>query len=264
MLLSDSDALRLVSHDTWRRTLDSGLWCPVAPGWYRHSATPLTFAMQVRAGSAWLGTRGALFGSSALHWLGVELPEPASVSFVVPRSLRSIPKWMTVHTSRFWQTDDITRYRGVRTCAATRAIIDFAGEGASARELEHVIDDAISRRRTALNRLTQRLSGLSGRGRAGCALLRELLLDSGGESYLERRFLRLARDHGIPRPECQVVFKAGGTAVARVDFYFAAANVVVEVSGRRGHSSDSDGAETHGGATASRRQRPSWSSLPQT
>ena len=66
------------------------------------------------------------------------------------------------------------------------------------------------------------------------------LLDSGGESYLERRFLRLLRVNGLPRPECQVVFRRGGTTAARVDFRFPGRSVVVEVSGRLGHTSDRD------------------------
>ena len=42
------------------------------------------------------------------------------------------------------------------------------------------------------------------------------------------------------RLQCQTVFKADGATVARVDFYFRTASVVVEVSGRRGHTSDAD------------------------
>ncbi len=240
MLVSTSDALRHVSRSTWARAVDSGLWCLVAPGWYRHAATPLTFEIQVRAGSAWLGSRGALFGGTALRWLGVEIDAPMRAAFLVPRALRSIPNWMTVHTSQFWAADDVTRHRGVRTCTGTRAIVDLATEGASAHQLEQVIDDAIRLRRTAMARLRASLAVLSGSGRPGCVLLRELLLDSGGESFLERRFLRLMRDHGIPRPECQVVFKQDGATVARVDFFFPWAKLVVEVSGRRGHSSDLD------------------------
>ena len=70
--------------------------------------------------------------------------------------------------------------------------------------------------------------------------MRELLLDSGGESHLERRFLRLLRELGLPRPNCQVVFRRDNRTVARVDFQFPGTNVVVEVSGRLGHTSDSD------------------------
>lgn len=77
-----------------------------------------------------------------------------------------------------------------------------------------------------------------GRRRHGCALVRELLLDTGGESHLERRFLTLVRHAGLPRPSCQVTFRASTGRPLRVDFLFD--HVIVEVSGRLGHSSDTD------------------------
>ena len=42
------------------------------------------------------------------------------------------------------------------------------------------------------------------------------------------------------RPRTQVVFRAGGRHVARVDFLFDAFDVVVEVSGQKGHASPSE------------------------
>jgi hypothetical protein len=224
----------------WQRAQDRGLWLQVAPGAYRHAATPLTLDMQIRAGAAWLGKRGALWGATALTWLGVEVAPPATAAFLVPRSLRSIPNWAAIHTTTQWNDRDVILHRGVRTTTATRAILDFATSGASATELAAVIDSAIRHRRTSLPTLRRRLVDLSGRGRSGSRRLQELLLDSGGESYLERRFLRLLRAAGLPRPECQVVFKSKGRHVARVDFRFRDADVVVEVSGRLGHTSDRD------------------------
>ena len=81
---------------------------------------------------------------------------------------------------------------------------------------------------------------LRGRGRRGVVLLDELLVDSGGHSDLERRFLALVRSAGLPRPTCQRVFRRDGTTLARVDFSFEPSPVIVEVSGRRGHSSDAE------------------------
>lgn len=239
-LLFLNDPTTAIDGRRWQRAEDRGLWLQVAPGAYRHAATPLTLEMQIRAGSRWLGRRGALWGSTALAWLGVAVPPPATAAFVVPRSLRSIPNWAEVHTTKVWNPRDVILHQGIRTTTATRAILDFATTGASATVLAHTIDDAVRVRRTSLPNLRHRLHELSGSGRAGCRLLRELLLDSGGESYLERRFLRLLRTSGLPRPECQVVFKSNGQRAARVDFRFPAHDVVVEVSGRLGHTSDRD------------------------
>jgi len=116
----------------------------------------------------------------------------------------------------------------------------MATGSATARELERAVDSAFRLRRTAVNKLIDELELLSGRGRRGVVLMRELLLDSGGESVLERRFLRLVRASGMPRPVCQVVFRPGTGRVIRVDFCFRGSNLVVEVSGRLGHSTDRD------------------------
>lgn len=224
----------------WERAQTDGLWIQIAPGQFHHAATPLTFEMKVRAGAAWLGGRGALFGTTALHWLDVEVDEPPKAEFLVPRGRRSIPNWATIHTTTRWDTGDVINHDGVRTTSATRALLDYATQRPSAAELENAIDSAIRMRRTALTKVTARLAALRGPGRAGTGYLSELLLDSGGESHLERRFLRLMRGAGIPRPECQVIFRRSGQRVARVDFTFPATRTIVEVSGRLGHTSDRD------------------------
>ena len=73
-------------------------------------------------------------------------------------------------------------------------------------------------------------------------MLDELLLDTGGHSDLERRFLALVRQAGLPRPRCQRIFDRRKT-LARVDFSFEPKPVIVEVSGRRGHASDAERAK---------------------
>jgi very-short-patch-repair endonuclease len=65
-------------------------------------------------------------------------------------------------------------------------------------------------------------------------------VDAGGETRLERLFLQLVRRAGLPRPVTQRVIRADGRHVARVDFLFEAPRVVVEVTGRVGHSSPAD------------------------
>lgn len=238
-----TDAMRRAagfSDERWERSQAAGHWLQVTPGNYRHVAMPLTFDMQVRAGAAWLGTRGAMFATTALRWQGVDVREPDVAEFVVPRERRSIACWVRLHTTTGWVDTDVTRHRGLRTTTAARAIIDFAASKPSAHDLGQAIDSAIRLRRTAHSLLTQRLAELRGPGHTGGALLAELLLDSGGESYLERRFLSLLRLNGLPRPECQVVYRSDGRRIGRVDFTFHAQRVIVEVSGRLGHTSDRD------------------------
>ena len=88
--------------------------------------------------------------------------------------------------------------------------------------------------------LERRLSELRSQGRWGVRLLDRLLVDTGGHTMLERRFLEVAREAGLPRPTPQVIFQRDGRAYARVDFHFPPYDVVVEVSGRKGHSSPAE------------------------
>jgi len=76
-------------------------------------------------------------------------------------------------------------------------------------------------------------------GRPWIAILDAVLLDAGVHSWLEREFSKLVRRHGLPKPRTQVVHRTADIH-ARVDFEFTEQRVIVEVSGRRGHSSDAD------------------------
>jgi len=223
----------------WERLVRNDVWVPLAPGVWHHQATPVTWEMQVRAGAWWLGDQALLYGAAALRWCGVEAVASTAAEFLVPRSRRHVPPWLTLHTTLSWTRGDVLHKDGVRVSSVARAIIDLA-RSATARELEAVIDEAVRRRLTSVPTLTSRMKALEGRGRNGIVLLRELLLDSGGESFLERRFLQLMRQRGLPRPLTQVTSRPRSGRVIRVDFLFPGTSLVVEVSGRRGHSSDAD------------------------
>ena len=173
-----------LSPSQWERRRRSGLWLPIVPGVWRHAATPLTWEMKVRAGSRWLGREAGLYGMSALRWWGIDGCTTETVAFLTPRARRHLTPWLELHTSCDWPRGSVLTHRGVRTCDATRAIID-AARTHEASELAAAIDGAIRARRTSLPTLTARMTKLAGRNRIGIDLLRELLLDSGGESFLE-------------------------------------------------------------------------------
>ena len=109
-----------------------------------------------------------------------------------------------------------------------------------ATRLEAAIDSAVRLGLSAPLVLHERLAALRGPGRWGARALDELLADTGGHSMLERRFLELVRRAGLPRPSTQVVHRRGAATFARVDFLFEPFGVVVEVSGRLGHSSPAE------------------------
>ena len=217
----------------------SGEWVAVTPSVWRHMATPETWELRVRAGSLWLGKNSALAGRCAAAWWGLDGFDRSVVEFVVP-PMRRWTSGATVRLTRDWSNKDLLRKDGIRVTSATRTIIDLAGQGATARELEQAIDSAVRLRLTSIPTLTTRMAELAKSGRVGIPTLRELLLDAGGESVLERRFLRVIRAAGLPRPLTQIAFKARTTRAIRVDFLYESQRVVVEVSGRVGHASDAD------------------------
>jgi len=165
------------------------------------------------------------------------------VEVVVPRGRRWVGRHVIVHTSKQWSTGDRLIHRNLRTMSMTRTIIDLAGQPISAGDLADVIDGAMNQRWTSVPTLRRRMTDLSGSGRAGIRRLRVLILDSGGHSALERRFLQLVRHAGLPTPICQQVFRDRDRTIARVDFHFPGTNIVVEVSGRLGHASDEERAK---------------------
>lgn len=227
-----------LSSQQWCDRLESGLWLPTAERVFRHRATPLTWDIRVRAAAMSLGRDAALYGPASAQWWGLHGFTRERVEFVVPRSRRSLDPTVQLHTTKQWHAGDLLSHDGVRTTSATRTIIDLAGARYPAESIENAIDSAVRLRLTSILRLTKRMTELAP-GRPGIGLLREILLDSGGESFLERRFLRLMRTARLPTPTCQVVYAANGR-VMRVDFEFHDTNVVVEVTGRLGHTSDRD------------------------
>jgi very-short-patch-repair endonuclease len=240
LLIDRADVAGVMSSGQWARRLADGAWAPVAPGVWRHAATPVDWRLQARAGLRSLGREAALYGTTAAGWWGLGEIAVEDAEFAVPRTRKSKAFPFVLHSTRHWDPLDLTMHEGLRVTSASRTVVDLATGGYSAAHLERVIDQAVSRRLTSLPTLRSRIDALCGPGVTGSGLLRALLMDTGGDSFLERRFLELVRVHGFQRPTCQVVHRHDGKHITRVDFQFPGTNVIVEVSGRLGHVSDRD------------------------
>ena len=131
---------------------------------------------------------------------------------------------------------------GFAVTSPDRTIFDLARSGTAVGLLEAAVDSALRLRLTTIDVLIARLvtTAPSGSGRWGIARLDDVLFTSGGHSYLERQFIKLVRRAKLPKPQTQVVHHRDGRHVAWVDFLFVRHDLVVEVSGGRGHSSAAD------------------------
>lgn len=225
----------------WRRT---GRLRDMAPRAYAIAGSPRSWMQQLSAGVLSLGRGRAWVSHDAAARLHDFDRTPADrVEFTVLREHRSTNLAAVVHSTSTLAKIDQCVIDGLPVTSATRTIIDLARARVSTARLEAAIDTAVRTGVSAPVVIDKRLSALRGPGRWGCRRIDELLLDAGGHTMLERRFLALVRHADLPRPRTQAVIRRGGRTVARADFLYPEYLIVVEVSGRRGHSSPSERAK---------------------
>lgn len=238
----------------------SGALVSIYQGVYRGAGVPDSWLVRLVGSTLFLSGRAiaGLATAARLHALpGFEHDD--TVEFVRISESRGIGGRVTVHTSRRPDAVDRCRLpipgleaagipralrgvgvlRSIDATTPTRTVIDLSSRLA-VPALSRLLDSTISLRKTSVDLLAERLESLRDSGVSGVRRMDQVLIDSGVESWLERRFLELLRESGLPRPRCQVVFKEGTKTIARVDFLFDGTRVVVEVSGRRGHVTDAE------------------------
>ena len=224
----------------WCRFVQLGWLRRVAPHVYVIAGAPVTWERKIQTGLLSLGPTALVSHRAAATLHGFDRCHPDAIEFTVPRGSRGRHGAARVHsTSHLGRTDAIT-VAGFRVTSATRTVIDLARLRVPRAEIEAAIDSAVRLRLSSPVVLERRLAELRGSGRWGCRLLDELLIDSGGNTMLERRFLELVRHAGLPRPRTQVVTRWGSRTVARVDFLYDEHQLVVEVSGQHGHASPAE------------------------
>jgi hypothetical protein len=222
----------------FRQLIDDGWLQPLAPRVYGIAGVPASTERHLMLGLLSLGDAAVVSHEAAARLHGFDRSPVDAVEFTVPRARRNARIGFVVHSTGSLPAVDRVRVAGFRCTSATRTLIDLARERAPAARLEAAIDSAVRSGASAPIVIARRLDDLRGPGRWGVRTLDRLLVDAGGHSMLERRFLELVRRAGLPRPVTQVVHRDGTRTFARVDFLWPDLGVVVEVSGRRGHASD--------------------------
>ena len=149
---------------------------------------------------------------------------------------------LMVHSSTNLPADDVVDVRGVPTTNVARTLLSLAALVPT--ELAHgrlvaLVGSAMDRDQASLGWLWWLLERRRCRGRNGVVAFERALveLDDLGpaESWLEREFVRAVRRRGLPAPRLQQVVERRGRFVARVDFCFEEAGLVVEVLGHTYH-----------------------------
>jgi hypothetical protein len=229
-----------VTRSQLRTLIERGMLRREAPRVYSIAGAPHSIDRSTRAGLLCLGPTAVVSHDAAARLHRFDRALPDAVEFAMPRGGRGREVPFRVHTTNALPAIDRVTVDGFPCTSATRTIIDLARARIPTRRLEAAIDSAVRSGASAPLVIVRRLSDLRGPGRWGAPRLDGLLLDSGGHTMLERRFLELVREGGLPRPETQVVHRRGTRTVARVDFLWRDLGMVVEVSGRKGHASDAE------------------------
>jgi hypothetical protein len=218
----------------WERR---GLLDRIGPRSWAIAGSPNTFDRAIAAGLADLDGFGVAAGRAGARLYGLDGFDAFSAEFLVSRDHRRYSTNGTVRsTRRPLDKADIVTVRGFRCLTAERLILESPQFLFTRAETENAIDSAIRLRLVAEQRLRTRVIREYRPSVNGSRMLVDALVDTGGESRLERWFLRLVREAGIIRPILQKTYRDGSRIVARVDAYFAG-GLVVEVSGHGTHAS---------------------------
>lgn len=143
-----------------------------------------------------------------------------------------------IRRTRLLPDDHITIASGFAVTTVPRTLVDLGADLSDGR-YRHVLDAALSTGRTTWDDLVSVLNVMGARGRPGIARVRRVLTAIEGEppteSELERRYLRLLRQHGIALPQTQVTVPWAETEPGRVDAMFVEARSIIELDGRTWH-----------------------------
>jgi very-short-patch-repair endonuclease len=177
--------------------------------------------------AAVLATGGVLSHGSAAALLGFARRAPVRPHVVVPLSRGRSRPGIVVHVARRLDPRDVSEVDGIAVTTGPRTLLDRAAQlGRRALERELAAARALGLAPT------DRLRDVIARhpGRAGGPALAAALLGPFTRSELERRFLDLLRDAGLPLPRCNVLLLD-----FEVDCLWEDAGLVVELDGRATH-----------------------------
>ena len=221
------------------RRVRDGLLAGAAPRVWTLAGSATTWEQALWVAVLAAGPTSVVSHRSAAALYGLDGFGPGPIDITVPRARRNAAPAVKPHSAMRLERPDIAWVQNFRATSAARTIIDLAAlADISATQLGNALDSAARLGLSTAAYVSRRLDAIGCPGRAGVHRLREVMLDAGTHSFLERRFLGLTRDAGLPRPRAQVVHRANGRTIARVDFEWTDHRVIAEVNGRRGHASD--------------------------
>jgi very-short-patch-repair endonuclease len=234
-------AARQFGRARWGQIVELGITRGTIANWlgdgYLYRTLPGVYAVGHKAPSVEAGLADALLYAghgamlshvTALWWLDLIKPQPATIHVSTPGRHRSMPG-LKVHAERRIER---VFHRGLPITPVPQALLDYSAT-APLREVRYVVAEAEYHELLNL----EAIDGVLGRGRPGSAKLRVALERHDPrlgrtKSAMERKLLEICETSDIPLPEVNQVI-----GLQTVDVVWWGQKVVVELDGGQGHSS---------------------------
>jgi very-short-patch-repair endonuclease len=227
-----------LSRDAVRHRVERGRLYRVRHGVYAVGRRQLTRHGYWMAAVLSCGPGAVLSHQSAAALWGLEDSESlVTISLPSPKQYRG--KGLRAHSVEL-APGDIRRRLGIPLTAPARTLIDLATV-TSAKRLEAAVNAADRLDLIDPERLRDELAVRPGlRGVPALRTLLDRRTFALTDSELERRFLRLARRAGLPRPQTGTILNG-----FKVDFHWPDLGLVVETDGLRYHRTPAQQARDH-------------------
>jgi hypothetical protein len=175
--------------------------------------------------------------AAALHGFdGFRLAPPFDVTILRGRDVHR--RAARVHTTKILPLIDQAHVGEIAVTSGARTLIDLARSEGIER-LTIAFDSGLRDGKYSEDLVHRRIVALRSPGRYGMDRLLAAIeghdAKRGGHSWLERRFLALLAEAGLPRPITQQILSKAGDRLVRVDCRFPGTRVVVELLGYRWH-----------------------------
>ncbi len=245
-----ADALKVdITRDELEKACARGEVIRLFPTVYRIAGAPVTWESRLLAACWAAGRRGFTSHRASAAMQDVPGGSRQFVVITCPRWRRAQHDGVVVHESSNWCAVDVIEIRGIPVASPALTLLQLAGT-LPRPALELAFENVLRRRLTDLAGIDDVLHRYARRGRPGVRRLRELVTSRGPEvvptaSERETLLLQVIRNHGLREPVRQFRVVSGGSEVARPDFAYPEARIVIEYdsdefhTGRVATSSDS-------------------------
>ena len=224
------------SHEAMTRAVAKGQWRRMAHGVFLAAPGPALDEQYLWAAALYGGASGMLSGQAALVAHGWTVERRCDIDVLVRRSTHAYsegkPEWLRLH-----RTTVMPRVAkgGIPRARVPSATIDAAAWADTDAESELIVISVLRQRLATGTELSSELEDRPSVKRRKKVLTLIEEFDSGITSMNELRFARLCREHGIREPDRQVRRRDSRGKLRRIDVYWDAEGVVVEIDGV-GHS----------------------------